>query len=118
ARLQRAEIDVRVVLAKQPDRNVVTLLSQYPHRLAALDDVFAHALDTELREERFLQGAMIFAPARFELIRRDFGEVELDLATDPHRCRERCAIQLTQLTRSYVEPLSVVTQCFGRLNDD
>ena len=97
ARTNVAEIQIGVVLAQQPDRNVVALLREHPDRLARLDHVRGGVLDAELREERFLQLAVIFLAPRFELIVRDLGERQFHLAADDDRRRERHLVQAAQV---------------------
>src|SRR5690606_6751024 len=71
ARADAAEVDVRVVLSEQPDRNVIALLSQHPDRLARANHVRRAAFDMELREERLLQLPMVILTLRLERVPRD-----------------------------------------------
>jgi hypothetical protein len=63
ARTDVAEIQIGVVLAQQPQRNVVALLRDDPDRLTRAHHVRGGVLDPELREEDFLQLAVILHPA-------------------------------------------------------
>src|SRR5688572_28250426 len=60
-----AEIEIRVVLTQQPDRNVVALLREHPDRFARLDHMRLIAADAEFREERFLQLLVILLATPF-----------------------------------------------------
>jgi len=58
------------------------LLGDGPERLAALDRVALGTRDAMRGEELLLQMAVILAPRRDEIVRADFGEIELDPVAD------------------------------------
>ncbi len=74
---QAIQVDIRVVLAKQPDRDIEALGRQNPERIAGADAVDRGPFDLPLREEFFLEGAMVFDANALEVFGSTIRKVEL-----------------------------------------
>src|SRR6187200_1276290 len=118
ARLDAIEVQIRIVLAQQPDRHVVLAGRQDPQRLAGLHDVTLDLLDLVRREEVVLDLLMVRAAALLERLRVDASELERQGLSEDDGFLERQRIEIAQPLRRNLEPIGVVAESLERLDGD
>jgi hypothetical protein len=115
---QGTQVEIRIVLAKQPKRHVISAVRQDPYRLTPLHDVLMGVADLKSGEERLLQSTMVGEPSLLEAFRAHVFKRQAQAPTHYHGLTVTHAIQATQAGGADFEPLCIMAERFGRLHFD
>ncbi len=117
-RRERVQVDVGIVLAEQPDRDVEASLREHPERIAGTDAMNHRSFDLPMREEFFLHRAVVFDAHALEVFRAAIREIEPKPLLHDEGFAVAEIVDASKATSAKAQPFSVVPERFIGLDVD